>query len=69
MNLIGKKLLKIHYIYELAISKTMAQRQAEQLEQEKAKKTTKAHNTDNGVINLLKFRKETCICIIIVYNL
>ena len=47
-----------HYIYELAISKTMAQRQAEQLEQEKAKKTTKARNTDNEVINLFKFRKR-----------
>ena len=47
-----------HYIYELAISKTMAQRQSEQLEQEKAKKTTKARNTDNEVINLLKFRKR-----------
>ena len=41
-----------HYIYELAISKTMAQRQAEQLEQ------AKARNTDNEVINLLKFRKR-----------
>ena len=47
-----------HYIYELAISKTMAQRQAEQLEQERAKKTAKARNTDNEVINLLKFRKR-----------
>ena len=47
-----------HYIYELAISKTMAQKQAEQLEQEKAKKTSKARNTDNEVINLLKFRKR-----------
>ena len=47
-----------HYIYELAISKTMAQRQAEQLEQEKAKRTAKARNTDNEVINLLKFRKR-----------
>ena len=47
-----------HYIYELAISKTMAQRQAEQLEQEKAKKTAKARNTDTEVINLLKFRKR-----------
>ena len=47
-----------HYIYQLAISKTMAQRQAEQLEQEKAKKTAKARNTDNEVINLLKFRKR-----------
>jgi hypothetical protein len=36
----------------------MAQRQAEQLEQEKAKKTAKARNTDNEVINLLKFRKR-----------
>ena len=44
-----------HYIYELAISKTMAQRQAEQLEQEKAKKTTiKARNTDNEVIKLVE---------------
>ena len=31
-----------HYIYEKAICKTMAQRQAEQMAQEKAKKTTKA---------------------------
>ena len=47
-----------HYIYELAISKTMAQRQAEQLEQEKAKKTNKARNTEKEVINLLNFRKR-----------
>ena len=47
-----------HYIYELAISKTMAQRQAEQQKKKKAKKTAKARNTDNEVINLLKFRKR-----------
>ena len=47
-----------HYIYELAISKTMAQRQADQIAQEKARKTNKARNTDNEVTNLLKFRKR-----------
>ena len=47
-----------HYIYELAISKTMAQRQAEQLEQEKAKKTTKSKNTDKEITNLLSFKKR-----------
>ena len=36
----------------------MAQRQAEQLEQEKAKKTNKARNTEKEVINLLNFRKR-----------
>ena len=36
----------------------MAQRQADQIAQEKARKTNKARNTDNEVTNLLKFRKR-----------
>ena len=47
-----------HFIYEKAICQTMAEKQAREIEQEKAKKTTKARNTDNEVINLLKFRKR-----------
>ena len=47
-----------HYIYEKAICKTMAQRQAEQIAQEKAKKTTKAKNTEKEITNLLSFKKK-----------
>ncbi len=47
-----------HYIYEQAICKTMAQRQAEQMAQEKAKKTTKAKNTEKEITNLLSFKKK-----------
>ena len=47
-----------HFIYEKAICQTMAEKQAREIEQEKAKKTAKARNTDNEVINLLKFRKR-----------
>ena len=47
-----------HYIYEQAICKTMSQRQAEQIEQEKAKKATKAKNTDKEMTNLLSFKKK-----------
>ena len=47
-----------HYIYEQAICKTMAQRQAEQIAQEKAKKTTKAKNTEKEITNLLSFKKK-----------
>lgn len=47
-----------HYIYEQAICKTMSQRQAEQIEQEKAKKATKAKNTDKEITNLLSFKKK-----------
>ena len=41
-----------------AICKTMAQRQAEQMAQEKAKKTTKAKNTEREITNLLSFKKK-----------
>ena len=47
-----------HYIYEQEICKTMSQRQAEQIEQEKAKKATKAKNTDKEMTNLLSFKKK-----------
>ena len=47
-----------HYIYEQAICKTMSQRQAEQIAQEKAKKATKAKNTDKEITNLLIFKKK-----------
>ena len=47
-----------HYIYEQAICKTMAQRQAEQIAQEKAKKTSKAKNTEKEITNLLSFKKK-----------
>ena len=47
-----------HYIYERAICKTVAQKQAEQIAQEKAKKTTKAKNTEKEITNLLSFKKK-----------
>lgn len=47
-----------HYTYEKAICQTMAQRQAEQIAQEKAKKAGKAKNTDKEITNLLNFKKK-----------
>ena len=47
-----------HYIYEKAICKTMAEKQAEQIAQEKAKKTSKAKNADKEITNLLTFKKK-----------
>ena len=47
-----------HYIYEEAICKTVAQKQKEQIEQEKAKKAGKEKNTDKEITNLLNFRKK-----------
>ena len=47
-----------HYTYEKAICKTMAQKQAEQIAQEKAKKAGKAKNTDKEITNLLSFKKK-----------
>ena len=47
-----------HYIYEKAICQTMAERQAEQIAQEKAKKTSKAKNTEKEITNLLTFKKK-----------
>lgn len=47
-----------HYIYEKAICKTVAQKQAEEMAQEKAKKADKAKNTDKEITNLLSFKKK-----------
>ena len=47
-----------HYAYEKAICKTVAQKQAEQIAQEKAKKAAKAKNTDREITNLLNFKKK-----------
>jgi glycosyltransferase involved in cell wall biosynthesis len=47
-----------HYVYEQAICQTVAQKQAEELAQEKANKTEKANNTQREITNLLTFRKR-----------
>ena len=47
-----------HFIYEKAICQTMAEKQAREIEQEKAKKAAKAKNTDSEIVNLLNFKKK-----------
>ena len=47
-----------HYVYERAICKTMAEKQAEQIVQERAKKANRAKNNENEVNNLLVFKKK-----------
>lgn len=47
-----------HFVYQKAICQTMAQRQANQIAQEKAKKTKRAKNTEGEITNLLNFRKR-----------
>ena len=47
-----------HFTYQKAICQTMAQRQANQIAQEKAKKTRKARNTEGEITSLLSFRKR-----------
>ena len=47
-----------HFIYQKAICQTMAERQANQIEQEKAQKAKKAKNTDVEITNLLAFKKK-----------
>ena len=47
-----------HFTYEKAICQTMAERQAKQMLQEKAKKTKKAKNTQGEITNLLSFKKR-----------
>ena len=47
-----------HYIYEKAICQTMAEKKARQMEQEKAKKASKAKNTEKEITNLLNFKKR-----------
>ena len=47
-----------HFTYEKAICQTMAERQAKQMLQEKAKKTEKAENSQKEITNLLSFKKR-----------
>ena len=47
-----------HYVYEQAICKTEAQKQAEEMAQERANKAEKAKNTQHEITNLLTFRKR-----------
>ena len=47
-----------HFTYEKAICKTVAERQAQQILQEKAKKTQKAENSQKEITNLLNFKKK-----------
>ena len=47
-----------HFTYQKAICQTMAERQAKQIEQEKAKKTAKAKNSESDITNLLSFKKH-----------
>ena len=47
-----------HFTYQKAICQTMAQRQKNQIMQEKAKKTKKAKNTEAEITSLLSFRKR-----------
>lgn len=53
-----------HFTYEKAICQTMAERQAKQMLQEKAKKTEKAENSQKRINKFIKFQEKTCICII-----
>ena len=46
-----------HFTYEKAVCQTMAERQARQMLQEKAKKAEKAENTQKEITNLLSFKK------------
>ena len=47
-----------YFAYEKAICQTMAERQANQLLQERAKKAKKAKGTENEITNLLSFKKR-----------
>ena len=47
-----------HFVYEKAICQTMAEKQARQIEQEKARKTSKAKNSEKEITNLLSFKKR-----------
>ncbi len=47
-----------YFIYQKAICETMAERQAKQIVQEKAKKTRRAKNNDSEIATLLGFKKR-----------
>lgn len=54
----GKIAQDTYFTYEKAICQTMAERQANQIIQEKARKTKKAKGTDTEITNLLSFKKR-----------
>lgn len=54
----GKIAQDTHFIYQKAICQTMAERQLQQIAQEKARKTKRAKNTEAEITNLLSFRKK-----------
>ncbi len=47
-----------HFTYQKAICQSMAEKQKRELEQERARKTKKAKNTENEITNLLSFKKR-----------
>ena len=47
-----------HFIYQKAICQTMAEKQANQIEQEKAKKAKKVKNSETEITNLLLFNSK-----------
>ena len=47
-----------HFAYQKAICQSMAEKQKRELEQERAKKTKKAKNTEKEITNLLSFKKR-----------
>ena len=47
-----------HFVYQKAICQTVAEHQANQIAQEKAKKTKKVKNSDKEITNLLDFKKK-----------
>ncbi|MBR2240710.1 MAG: glycosyltransferase family 4 protein [Clostridia bacterium] len=47
-----------YFIYEKAICQTVAEKQAREIEQENAKKTAKAKNSDKEITRLLDFKKK-----------
>ena len=47
-----------HFVYQKAICQSVAEHQANQIAQEKAKRTKKAKNTEAEITNLLDFKKK-----------
>ena len=47
-----------HFIYQKAICQTMAERQAHQIAQEKAKKEKKIKSVETEITNLISFNKK-----------
>lgn len=47
------------FVYKKAICQTVAEKQANEMVQEKAKKTKKAKNTQTEITNLIDFKKRS----------